>query len=679
VSVTRALIRCDEAQVPQSVLQAHRSVEKTILTRGSSPSLNLRAQNLVGTVLRSVERRAADLVRIASYIYAADQQVSRGGPADVYGDKWRRVMTLCIPVDDPDFWNQGTIRTLLGEILSYLTNDSWHFHFSRAPEEFRQIALNVGDTTLMGDPDCVVLFSGGADSLCTAVEAAVEGRRPVLVSHRPAPNIDARQARLTARLRQLLGCWGFPHLGFSIHRMGPEPADSSQRSRAFLYASLGAAVASELSVPDVLLGDNGIVSLNLPITAQLVGALASRSTHPRFIRLMNELVCDALPSAPRLSNPLEYRTRAEALAILRETRTASLLAETNSCSRARGRPSAIPHCGYCSQCVDRRFGSLAAGLEEHDSGERYGLDIVTQSLPEGEARTIAESYIRFARDLRGLDDDEALFNLYPQLFDCIDYSSSSPENTANQLVQMVKRHARSVLDTLSEMVRRHSEGIVGGEVEEDSLIRLAAGGGSRPTEPEQSGYIFRREGPTWTVVYGGKAIHLRPLGGFEHIARLLSHPGRGFTAMELSATDTDPDLRVEPSRAAAEGLRTTKLSSADDVLDQTTIDELRGRAKELEMQLDATESTPESTKAVTLQNELESIRAYLRTQTRPGGQARKFSDDNERARQSVSKLINRCLDEIQVAHPDLGRHLRAFLKIGLVCSYNPDPPITWST
>ena len=71
-----------------------------------------------------------------------------------------------------------------------------------------------------------------------------------------------------------------------------------------------------------------------------------------------------------------------------------------------------PHCGIRSQCVDRRFGSLAAGLEEHDLVEKYGVDIFLDSLDEGDPRTQAESHIRFAIEIHSSSDDD-LFGLRP--------------------------------------------------------------------------------------------------------------------------------------------------------------------------------------------------------------------------------------------------------------------------
>jgi 7-cyano-7-deazaguanine synthase in queuosine biosynthesis len=383
----------------------------TITTRGPDANLNLEIEHLDDTVLAHVSDRGADLVRIAAHVYAADQMTSRGGEKDVHRQHWRRRMRLGIPVSDPDHWSCETVRSRLEQALSFLTDDAWEFHFAPAPLEERQIPLPAGNRELHGRPDAVVLFSGGADSLCAAIESYTSGQRPLLVSHRPSPAIDARQRALRDELRTHLCTWAFPHIGVAIHRLGKnDPSGYTQRTRAFLYAAIGASIASELGVKDVILADNGIVSLNLPITEQAVGALASRGTHPMYLALVNDLLDHVFPSKIMVSNPLWSRTRAEVLQVLRTTGTECLLVKTNSCAHHRGRPKAQPYCGVCSQCVDRRFGVIGAGLEAFDPVDQYGTDIFVQSLATNEARVIAPSFVRFAWRLSEMTDDDLFRN-----------------------------------------------------------------------------------------------------------------------------------------------------------------------------------------------------------------------------------------------------------------------------
>ena len=221
MTATGTLFVCDGVPVPARLADDPSLPKKPINCRGSEANVNLRAENLSEAGLASVTARAADLVHRASYIYAADQEISRGGKTDVYGEEWRRHIVMCIPVTDQAFWSQGTVRARLAGLLSFLTDDRWEFEFRTAPREANQLALGLEKQAIYGKPDCVILLSGGADSLCAAVEAAgLQRRKPVMVSHRPSTLLDARQTGLVAQLKRRFPEWAFPHISFCVHRRG---------------------------------------------------------------------------------------------------------------------------------------------------------------------------------------------------------------------------------------------------------------------------------------------------------------------------------------------------------------------------------------------------------------------------------------------------------------------------
>ena len=62
-----------------------------------------------------------------------------------------------------------------------------------------------------------------------------------------------------------------------------------------------------------------------------------------------------------------------------------------------------------------------------------------------------------------------------------------------------------------------------------------------------------------------------------------------------------------------------------------------------------------------------------------GGKIRKGSDSLERIRKSVSNAIRRALSNIEKVHPELSRHLKNSLKLGIYLSYNPGEKIKWDT
>ena len=472
---------------------------------GSASRIDFGLQ-MPGPLLGSLSDRARDLVRIAAYVYLADGSVSRGGKRDVYGLQWRRRMLMAIPVSEPDFWRGKDISRALEQALSFLTEDDWRFHFTswkRSAES--QLQLIATDASLHGSPGCVVLFSGGADSLAACIAAHREGARPLLVSHHSSPLTAGPRRRLMEELRSHFSTTGFLQASAIVHRRGSDAPETSQRSRSFLFASLGAAAARALGVDDVRLADNGFVSINLPITDQAVGAQASRTTHPKYLRLVSELVSLSLERDIEVRNPLLFTTRAEALVSLRDAGAEELLGETRSCVHPRGRPNYAPHCGHCSQCVDRRFGVLAAGMEEYDTS--YETDIFTDELAEGEPRVIATTYLRHALRLDELPEDEVFFSEFPQLYDCL--TGQRPDEQARELVAMLKRHAKSVTTAMREQVRRHADELIRpGGLPPTCLVRLVPiedsarrGTASQWTNlncsPDYASVIF--EGRTYTL------------------------------------------------------------------------------------------------------------------------------------------------------------------------------------
>ena len=471
--MTTALFVCDGAAVPLQ-WQQRQWDQRMNIDHYSSPRANitLKVQNLSHALQQSLLPRAWDLVRIAAYVYAADQAISRWTPTDVYGKRWRRDLTLCIPVIEVDLWQAAGIRTALEETLSFVSEDHWTFSFSYGHPTDQLFLPNRDNPPLDRQPDLVAAFSGGADSLCATVDLATKGKRPVLVSHQSTPPTNARQVNLNKAIKERLPPWDFPHVGAWVHRVGSNAEENTQRSRSFLYASLAVAVADTMGLEEVVLADNGPVSINLPINDQLVGTLASRSTHPKFLWLFQKLV-RLVFEKPDLTvhNPLWDKTRSDCLNLLKLAGVPELLKLAISCGHTRGRPKMQLHCGVCSQCVDRRFAVEAAGLQEYDLPNSYRVNIFTDHLPVGDVRTMVVSYVRFATRIRTLDDD-SFFHEFQELYDCILEDNPDSGATGRVLINMLKRHAVAVDRIMQDQVVQYSAELSAGTLPNTSLVHL---------------------------------------------------------------------------------------------------------------------------------------------------------------------------------------------------------------
>ena len=479
--MTITIFSCDGAPIPRE-WRGKNALTQELRTHGSRINVNFYIEDIEHAFRGRIDRVPYDLIRIASYVYAADQSVRRGGRADWKLGDWVRDLYVAVPVTDPDLWNEPHVRRKLEECVGFLTGDNWRFSFVGARhQEERQLLLPGGSSDAGDDEFSVIPFSGGIDSLTVVVEELAEGRRPLLVSHASSGMIERNRRELADQLRARFGPASFARLDAAVHRVGDEAPERTRRSRAFLYGSLAVAVAQRNRSPEVLLSDNGVVSLNLPINRQLIGSRASRSTHPRFIRLFNELTTAILDESPRIRNPLWNSTRMETLTSLGQRGQLDLIGMTISCANVQRRERSRPQCGYCSQCIDRRFATAAAHAEEHDPVERYGLDLFREALPEGDPRVTATSYVRFARQLERLGDDDLLME-YPELLD-----APTAERAVSELeayVDLLRRHSSGVLTVLSERLAASSTALARGELPASCLLVLTASDSNAAPEVE---------------------------------------------------------------------------------------------------------------------------------------------------------------------------------------------------
>ena len=128
---------------------------------------------------------------------------------------------MCVPVSDASFWGQKVVVEALERTLRFATDDAWTFEFtpSSGPDQPRLPLLDTAEagTQLTHQPDHVLMLSGGADSLCAAVQSIGASRRPYLVSHRPSPAHDSRQRMIGNALGTRFGVWPLSRTSFPIH------------------------------------------------------------------------------------------------------------------------------------------------------------------------------------------------------------------------------------------------------------------------------------------------------------------------------------------------------------------------------------------------------------------------------------------------------------------------------
>lgn len=317
----------------------------------------------------------SDFFHLAGAVFCADKTITRAETPDF----WTRDISLTAPVSDPELW-EG-VADLLRKALSFLSGDRWHLEFSRSEAE------SPRPETLPTGTDAVTLFSGGLDSLAGAIDLLEEGRSLTLVGHHDGSLTLSKQEELFRSLREH---YGEDRVSLRKLLLRPAPRRVSQarplsggteenttRSRSLLFIAAGIAIADALgSGLPLHVPENGFIGVNVPISSARAGSLSTRTTHPLFLHLLDELL-ERLGIDHAVSNPFRLMTKGEALVA---SPAASLLGElapvSVSCSHpeaARWRKRPQGNCGYCYPCLIRR-----AALHHFGSdGTQYAWDALT--------------------------------------------------------------------------------------------------------------------------------------------------------------------------------------------------------------------------------------------------------------------------------------------------------------
>ena len=369
---------------------------------GDDPKSEIKEKHLWSRVQRHAEvglrdvgieppQTALDLYRISAAAYCADLRLVR---RENGYDDWTRQIVLHVPVADRELWSAQT--DTVSELLGYLSGDRWSIELRQAevpaPSPKRRRRSKGEDE---GEPepfDAVCLFSGGLDSFIGAADIVANGRNVLLVSHLPEGVwrwVAPAQEGLRDGLAKKYEDQRIEHVKVTLNP--PRPSENTgkedtQRARSILFFGLGILAAAGVSNgTPLVVPENGLISLNVPLTPGRIGSLSTRTTHPYTMDLYRRLLSGLGIEVP-IELPYMFKTKGEMLASATDPEVVRNLAR-KSVSCASPNPwgkAEESHCGYCVPCIIRRAAMKAAGL---DRGKDYRLDV----RKPGRALTAKES------------------------------------------------------------------------------------------------------------------------------------------------------------------------------------------------------------------------------------------------------------------------------------------------
>lgn len=194
-------------------------------------------------------------------------------------------------------------------------------------------------------------------------------------------------------------------------------------------------------------------------------------------------------------------------------------------------------------------------------------------------------------------------------------------------------------------------------------IALFRAAGARPrfdtAAPAEISHQLTRAGEVWTARFDGDVVRLRDTKGLHDLARLLDANGRELHALDLV------------------GATTTATRGTGPALDEQARAAIAARLRELESEAEDARAAADTARAERAEDERDTLLAELSAAYGLGGRARPQGDDAERARKAVARRVKDAIVRVESVHPKLGRHLRAHIRTGTWCAYEPGEPVQW--
>lgn len=345
-----------------------------------------------------------DFFFISAIVYGVDNLLSRS----VYSnDGWTRDIEVEFPVNNLATWTGKEDKLKL--ILDFLTGDNWQISFRALKGVILyQPRTNRRNSNLPHyDKTSIVsasLFSGGLDSLIGVIDELDKlnvNERILLVSHfdskSPGPNGD--QKRLLNHLYLAYPNkidWVQSKLALSRKDTSGNviPIETNYRSRSLFFIGLGCYLSP---IDNLIIPENGTISINYPLTPSRVSSLSTRTTHPYVLKNIQELL--SLLGLPTIiHNPYSLKTKGEMFEeCTNQTLVRRIYSDSVSCGK-RGRKQNnkdyrnAEHCGKCMPCIYRRAALNKAGL---DNEMQYGNFITS-------VRINNEDELKNEKDIPGL-------------------------------------------------------------------------------------------------------------------------------------------------------------------------------------------------------------------------------------------------------------------------------------
>ena len=256
--------------------------------------------------------------------------------------------------------------------------------------------------------------------------------------------------------------------------------------------------------------------------------------------------------------------------------------------------------------------------------------------------------------------------------------------------------AEELLKKLHENMRVFVEN--GGKVDKAERERLVRVGGERCKEISSSKSeaklsstrqdkiienAFIRDGDYWRIIFKGKDLPLiKNMDGIGYIACLLDHPNETINPKNLyqaikggSANDISNIVELVNENGSKKEQK--KNDEGEYLLDNKAISSIRKEKNDLEKDLVVAKTSGTLEQQEEIHEKIKMLDNELKSSTNYQGKGRKFTNEDERARQTITQGIKRARKNITGHHQDLGEYLKQAID-GLFYKSKPNNLVKWT-
>ena len=224
-----------------------------------------------------------------------------------------RNLTFYLPVLTPDLWSNNA--EIIKRTLDFLTGDLWRISL-RPRSVNRPLVPRADHGVRCRNSTASHCFRVGLDSFVGAIDLPGAGEYPIFVSHYGDASTKSQVAcasKLGAEYGDLDPRHVRANVSFDKNDMPNLGRETTTRARSFIFIALAALAASAIrSRTPIVVPENGLISLNVPLNSLRIGAWSTRTTHPFYLARWQELL-DNLGIDAVLSNPYRFKTKGEML------------------------------------------------------------------------------------------------------------------------------------------------------------------------------------------------------------------------------------------------------------------------------------------------------------------------------------------------------------------------------